>query len=131
MKQGTIDYPEMMHQINGLKLIDYPLKITTAGWTTIRAMAHYYQTSGGIWRLTFNFAGNFGSGILHPSFAISGIVFKNISGYNQAVSVSNDAFTDPCSGQCLAGSGNIYVSNSAARAYYYVSGDVELDGVPT
>lgn len=106
-----------------------------SGWTTVRASGVYYQDQEGNHRLKFNLSGSISSQTLNggTSITIAGVVFKNISnfeqpcaGYNSGTSPLTYAFTN-------ANTGNITVSAvaSASANRIGVSGDIELESKPT
>lgn len=115
----------------------FQMTVTSAisGWTTVRASGIYYQDQEGNHRIKFNLSGSISSQTLNggTSITIVGVVFKNISnfeqpcaGYNSGTSPLTYAFTN-------ANTGNITVSAvaSASANRIGVSGDVELESKPT
>jgi hypothetical protein len=107
-----------------------------AGWATQRASGIYYQDQDGNHRLKFNVFGTFTSATLTGvSAAITGVTFKNIANYSQAIS-----------GLMLAGgsgailgtyvgpnTGNLSLSCASSTTCTGViwSGDVELESRPS
>jgi hypothetical protein len=105
--------------------------VTGTGWTTIRAVAVPYKTTDGGWRMKFNIAGNMTGSPASETLTVSGVIFKNTSGYYQAVTLASDAdgtitraVTDPDT------AGNIIISTNGVLSAARVSGDVELDSRP-
>jgi len=116
----------------------YDLTVTSTNWTTTRAVGIPYKTRDGAWRLRFNFRGLYSSAIANQTFAISGVVFKNIAGFAQACVISYDATgggggaggTEDIA-QTNPGTNQIGWGYSTTRTGFEVSGDVELDSMPT
>lgn len=121
----------------------YDLTITTTNWTTVKATGIPYQTKNGIWRIKGNINGysttsNIAGGVI---LLVSGVLFKNVTYYKQAVTVSDGGIEGRASDQFLSGfvientnniallcSGSIQFSTTPG---FGVSFDVELDSKPS
>jgi hypothetical protein len=106
---------------------------TAGSWVTVRAVGIYYQDQDGNHRLKFNIAGTCLSGVrASNTLTISGVTFKNITTFLQAVhgiidviGVAPRAFVNP-------NTSTITIDHaSATTSLYTVSGDVELESAPT
>jgi hypothetical protein len=113
---------------------------STGTWTTIRGIAIPYQTSDGAWRLRFNIVGTAEISSLNVyRIKIAGVIFKNITNYDQAVTVSNSALTTFAAEEyfiAIANDGTNEIVLVLPKAVTYTntwgfSGDVELDSKPS
>ena len=102
----------------------------TDSWSTIRGIGIPYQTADGAWRLRFNASAtvNTSSGV---NFTIGGINCKNITNFNQAISVGTNTGARGYGIVSVANSDTFYIGASLASTQYNVSGDVELEGKPS
>jgi len=106
---------------------------TVAGWTTARAVGVYYQDQDGNHRLKFNIAGTVTTGTYTGgTWTISGVTFKNISNYYQAIAPFSNA-SNGTSGYVSPGLATIIIfhASSAGTDRYGLSGDIELDSKPS
>lgn len=92
----------------------------------VRGVAIPYQTYDGAWRLRLTVALTHGSDASF-NITISGVTFKNVSGYNQPLTTrvtDGSAYASP-------NTDDIAVSYDAAKTGTQISGDVELESKPT
>jgi hypothetical protein len=109
--------------------------VTGTNWTTTRAVAIPYQNTGGSWRMKFNITGSVNSASRNAySATISGVTFKNISNFIQAISANGrpGVGNNGVNGEAGPNNGIVKINHpsSVTDAYQY-SGDVELDSKPT
>ena len=109
------------------------LTTTGTGWTDVRSVGTYYKTSDGAHRLKFNIYGTVSSAArTNYSIAVSGVTFKNVSGYDQAISAYGANSPNLQQAYVSANSSTIAITHSSATTTYYIfSGDVELNAKPT
>jgi hypothetical protein len=116
----------------------YQMTVTSgqSGWVTQRATGIYYQDQDGAHRLKFNIYGSFTSAtVTGTSATITGVTFKNISNYFQAVSGllaagSSGGITGVyCTPN--AGTLNLTCGSTTTATGLYFSGDVELESRPS
>jgi hypothetical protein len=113
----------------------YSLTVTGTNWTTVRAVGIYYQDQDGIPRFKFNIIGTLSSTATAFTGTITGVTFKAGSNLFQAISASVQQ--DGTGIRTVIGSyvspsvGTFYVGSDAAMNRIMVSGDVELESVPT
>lgn len=106
---------------------------TAGSWSTVRAVGIYYQDQDGNHRLKFNIVGTCTSSArTSNTLTVSGVTFKNVTTYLQAVS----GFVDVAGGVVRAfananASSIICDHSSLTTSLYSVSGDVELESAPT
>lgn len=108
--------------------------VTGSGWTTTRAVAVPYQTSDGTRRLSFNIRGAVSSSTRTSYTAtMSGVVFKNVATYNQAITAhTGSSTTSNFQKFVILNTGDIQINHaSATTTSYFFSGDVELESKPT
>jgi hypothetical protein len=114
----------------------YSLTVTGTNWTTTRAIGIYYQDQDGNHRLKFNVVGSISVGVTSFTGTISGVTFKNISGFTQAISaclgesgvaarVTLESYVNPNA------STFVVATSSGNMTLVRISGDVELDSKPT
>jgi len=110
---------------------------TAPSCTVARARFIPYQMQDGAWRMRFNITMTRASGanIADLTVTIIGIVFKNISNDNQALSMSADNLTSDAN---IGHSAAVNNTNTLFGAFsanniltFRVSGDVELNAKPT
>ena len=103
---------------------------TPAGWSLTRAVFVPYKSINGEWRMTFNIVASTDTGTT-PSVTIDGVTFKNTFAFNQALVVDsgNQSFT--ARAEALNNTGTISVQKSGSTPIFRVSGDVELESIPT
>lgn len=95
----------------------------------VRAIGVPYQTGDGAWRLRFNIVFTHSTSTNY-AVTITGVTFKNVTGYYQSVScgsgsvVFGRAYVNP-------GLSTITMENASGVTATYMSGDVELDSKPT
>ena len=96
----------------------------------IRSVIVPYQTYDGAWRARININLSHGSDAAH-NITITGITFKNVSSYFQAMTGAGGSAAD--SGRIYARPNEevITVNFSAGATATRISGDVELDSKPT
>lgn len=125
MIQGTTDSMDGLHRIEGVEIRQVSLKVTgNNSWNTVRAVGYAYQTTDGAWRFTFNIVGSV-SACSSETISITGVKFKNISGFSQSVAQSDGrAYAAPNTNQILM---NTF---SGTVTSWLISGDVELDAKP-
>jgi hypothetical protein len=101
--------------------------------TPTRAVGIAYRDQAGNWRLRFNMRYTVASGSrVISEVAISGVTFKNIALYSQALSATANGGTIAYVAYAAPGGGTIFVEHSTATtSIYVVSGDVELESRPT
>lgn len=110
--------------------------VTGASWTTTRAVAVYYM-AGDQHRLKFTAAGARATGASITTYVatISGVTFKNVANFNQAVSMSASNLSGGANiGHAIANpnAGTITAEFSSNDPLSFsFSGDVELDSKPT
>jgi hypothetical protein len=107
------------------------LNVTSAnvGYVLKRAVGVFYKTSNNIWRLKGNINADMNDTAL--AIAIVGIVFKNVSGFAQAVTATFATNRYGIAVYADPGTTNIYATASGATAGLRLSFDVELDSKPT
>jgi hypothetical protein len=115
-------------------LRQYTLTVTgPSSWTTIRAVGVPYQTLDGAWRLRFNIVGSSAStGTMTTT--VAGIIFKNVAGYQQAITGYQNATTTNAVAGCYTNpnTGDITLQyRDAATTNHVFSGDVELESKPS
>jgi microcystin-dependent protein len=103
--------------------------VTGTGWTTQRAVLFPHKTQDGSWRLQGNISGT-GSSASSYTLSISGVVFKNISGFEQPVSM-NVGGAVYAKGYTNPNTGYLVMTSAVAATSWRVSIDVELEGKPT
>lgn len=105
--------------------------VTGTGWTTIRAVAIPYKTSDGALRLRVNITGTVTPAGGH-TLAISGVTFKNIASYSQAV-VGWLGGADLINFiEAVPNTGNISTNyDSSSSGDLSMSADLELNSWPT
>ena len=101
---------------------------TPTGWVSARNFCYFYSDSNGNWKFNFNIAGTVTSATSF-SISISGLLFKSIANYYQAISVGNGTYTT--GGYAQTGSGALFGTVSSAATFLLMSGDVELDALPS
>ena len=106
--------------------------ITSIG-TVTRALFIPYQCQDGTWRMRFTIQinGATSTSSLGHQINVNGIVFKNVTNYNQSISgYANTQWSDVV---VLANSTTINIGHSSAvtPATYGFAGDVELNAKPT
>jgi len=106
--------------------------ITTIG-TVTRALFIPYQCQDGTWRMKFTIQinGATSTSSLGHQINVNGIVFKNVTNYNQVISgYANTQWSDVV---VLSNSTTINIGHSSAvtPATYGFAGDVELNAKPT
>ena len=108
--------------------LDITLTNSVAGLSVVRAAFIPYQTSDGAWRMIFNteYAVNTNT---TNTLTISGVLFKNVSGFDQSVTVG--ATADWSRGLATPNTANIIVSAGTTETNWKISGNVELDSKPT
>ena len=110
------------------------LTITGTNWTTTRGVFIPYRTFqtslGGdeAFRLRLNIAGNLSAGTTALNITTSGIIFKNVVDYIQAVTVTT---TGAIRGVVAVNTGLILGTASASQTKWGFSADLELDSKPT
>lgn len=106
--------------------------VTNIG-TVNRAAFIPYQTQDGSWRLRMNVttSGSTSTSAITHQIGITGVVFKNITGFNQSLTWANDAATSYT--VALINTNQVYTQHpsSVAPTGYNFSGDVELNAKPT
>jgi hypothetical protein len=106
--------------------------VTNIG-TVNRAAFIPYQTQDGAWRLRMNIttSGSTSTSAITHQIGITGVVFKNITGFNQSLAWANDAATSYT--VVLINTNQVYIAHpsSIAPTGYNFSGDVELNAKPT
>lgn len=114
-------------------LTQYNIVVSGTNWTTIRAIAVPYKVKDSsdniIWRMKFNIAGTLSVAAASLTLSIAEVVFKNITGFKQAVTVFWDAGTYE-QGYADPNTGNLILTAGANDANPYISGDVELNEAP-
>jgi hypothetical protein len=119
------------------RLGQYSLTVTgsVAGYASVRAVGVYYQDQDGNHRLKFNIVGTCTLGTYTGNtFTITGITFKNVSSYFQAVTAfSHNTAGGSMQAFCTPNSNTIVLGHSSTASIngYSVSGDVELNSKPT
>lgn len=115
----------------------YSLTVTSsqAGWSTTRAVGVYYQDQDGNHRLKFNINGDHTSAtVTSVTLTITGLTFKNVSGYVQAcsgfyknaTSIIPRAYASPNTSTIILDS-----ASAGGTTGVFVSGDVELESRPS
>lgn len=114
----------------------YDLTVTGTNWTTLRAVGIPYTVTpfggGTVYRFKFNITGSFSPGTASASLAITGVTFKNVSMYYQAITawdVATSAQTQQ--GRVDPGANTITAVRSASSTDWIFAGDVELDSAPS
>lgn len=112
------------------------LSCSQSGSATTRGVFVPYQMNDGTWRLRFSIAMSFPSATTTSvNVTVTGIIFKNVSSYFQAVSgyytggpVGNveQAYCNPNGGTLT-----LLTTSGSAAVGIVISGDVELDSKPT
>jgi hypothetical protein len=100
----------------------------TNSWSTLRAVAIPYKTKEGVWRLKFNIVGSHSS-VGNEDITISGVVFKNVATYYQAIAGfgnvdAYESYANPNGGML-----SLYFNGNSTTSR--VSGDCELESMPT
>jgi hypothetical protein len=103
--------------------------VTGTNWTTTRAVAVPYKTSDGAWRMILNFDGSLSVAAASLSLTVSGVTFKNVSGYTQPVTYQ--VTSDWASGSVNPGGSTISGNSGSVGVNWRLSGNVELDSKPT
>jgi hypothetical protein len=107
----------------------YDLTVSGTGWTTVRAVGVPYKTGNGSYRMKFNIVGTVTSQTSN-TLTVSGVTFKNVSNYDQAVVVlANNAQIG--TGYAAASSSTIQINTGSAFTRWSISGDVELENRPS
>lgn len=101
-------------------------------WTTVHCTAIPYQTENGIWRMKFNFTGSAASSFSAKVLTVTGVTFKNITNFNQAVTASTSVGVGIDHSYAVPNTGTIDIDLAAvAGGIWAASGDVELESKPT
>ncbi len=111
----------------------YDITVTGTNWITNKAVGVPYMTSDGKWRLRFNIVGATTSGSrTNYTVNLTGVVFKNVSGLYQAVSLNIGAMPANAFAYVYPNSGDVRADHATmSTTSYYFSGDVELESKPT
>jgi hypothetical protein len=113
----------------------YALTVTGTNWTTARAQGIYYQDQDGNHRLKLNLMGTLSSTASTFTGTISGVTFKNLTNYFQAITSYGQE-----DGVGIRSNVGAYVQPNASTFYVgfnstvnriTVSADVELESRPT
>jgi hypothetical protein len=104
---------------------------SSVAFTSYRAVGIYYQDQDGNHRLKFNIVGAVAGGArTGTTLTITGVTFKNASGYNQSVAGHTDSAA--VYARVTANANTITVAHaSATTTEYGCSGDVELESRPS
>jgi hypothetical protein len=103
--------------------------VTGTGWTTIRAVAVPYKTTDGGWRMKFNIRGTLSGATNNILLTISGITFKNITNFEQAIAVGSGS-GDFNLGKVNPDASTIFLQSNSVTTSWWTSGDVELESRP-
>ncbi len=95
-----------------------------------RSVIVLYQTYDGAWRAIININLTHGADVAH-SITITGLTFKNSSGFFQSMSCSGTDLTEPSTAYARPNESVITVSHTVGAVTTRVSGDVELDSKPS
>jgi len=101
-------------------------------FTKVAAKGMAYADSTGIWRLRFNIVGDFANTVsTSPSIAITGVIFKNLANFYQAITVMVGT-TAPYTASGSVTPNTAYVGgfSTATATNWRFSGDVELNAEP-
>jgi hypothetical protein len=110
---------------------DIGSKITgTSTFTNSRSVAIPYKTKDGTWRLRFNISGTQSSSSTN-TLTIAGVVFKTISLGQVFSSGFYQTSILPTQGYAPGGDGRLYLQWNSSSSYVLISGDLELDSMPT
>lgn len=98
----------------------------------IRGLFIPYQMQDGTWRLRFNVNNTTSLSNTTITIAINGVTFKNISSYQQAISVMGGT-TSPFTANGSVGANTNYMTcfSTSGQTEFRWSGDVELESKPT
>jgi hypothetical protein len=113
----------------------YSLTVTGTNWTTVRAVGIYYQEQDGVPRFKFNIIGTLSSTATDFTGTISGVTFKSGSSLFQAITAhmqqDGTAIRSIIGSYVTPSSSTFYVGASGATNRICVSGDVELESIPS
>lgn len=104
--------------------------VTGTDWTTTRAVAVPYKTTDGSWRMKFNIRGTLSGATNNILLTISGITFKNITNFEQAIAVGSGS-GDFNLGKVNPDASTIFLQSNSVATSWWTSGDVELESQPT
>lgn len=109
------------------------LTVTGTNWTTVKAVGVAYADSTGAWRLTFNISGSMtAASRTGVTLTVTGITFKNTSGFAQAVHTIADVQSLFVQTYCNPNTGNLVLAHgSTTTEAYNLSEDVALESKPT
>jgi hypothetical protein len=137
-RANSIPFPKAKAYQSGLvapRTGQTSLTVTGTNWTTARAVGIYYQDQDGNHRLKFNIMGTLSSAAASFTGSISGVTFKNLSNYFQAISAYTQE--DSVAIRTIVGSyvqpnaSTFYVGSSGNANRITVSADVEIESKPT
>lgn len=111
----------------------YSLTVSGTNWTTTRAVGIAYADSLGSWRLRLNITGSISSPTNDINLTITGVTFKNVSGFDQSLSFSIASGTsdDLKSSYAIPNTSTVRIRGGNTISGGEISGDVELDSEPT
>lgn len=123
---------------NGYKYISPQVNILVTGTSTyvsLRAVAIFYLTSNGCWRMKFNIGGT-SAATTTETITISGITFKNFTNFYQSVAChcgtgsSGTAYAIPNT-STIKGYSYKYETGLINATEWSFAGEVELNSAPT
>jgi hypothetical protein len=109
---------------------DWQYDLTVTGdnsWSTIRAVATISKMGGGQYKMNFIIVGS-SSSVSSINLTISGVVFKNVSSYNQGL--SGESAGQTLFGRVNPNAATMTVGAPSNTSVWRMFGDVELESKP-
>jgi hypothetical protein len=126
---NVVVYPNQNQSQLLLQDKQYTLSLSgTNSFSTTRAVGVPYKTKDGTWRFRLNLRGTISSAS-SGTITVSGVTAKNVSNFYQAVSITGGSTGGTA--DFIPGSSNIEYSMTSNNTSLLISGDIELDSVPT
>lgn len=101
----------------------------TSSFSNVKSIGIPYKTRAGEWRFKFTITGTVSSST-GTAITLTGVTFKNVSGYFQGVAGSNTSGAGAV-GYVTPNTGDVNINAASAVGRLNASGDVELESKPT